>query len=156
MNRLSKSAGLAAALALVAGLALPAAANPYTPRQYYSGWYKSPQYNYHYRVYYYKPTPTYVGYKHNYAVYFPSRPNYVYFYNQYKGTYWGRCPVNTNGQAKYSLLAQADRKGSLDEIPESAFPAPGPMPNIPETTDGATLELPPDDMPNAADGLKIK
>ena len=42
------------------------------------------------------------------------------------------------------------------DIPESAFPKPGPMPAIPEATDGATLELPPDDLPNAEEGLKIK
>jgi hypothetical protein len=31
----------------------------------------------------------------------------------------------------------------LDDIPESAFPAPGPMPAEPETSDGTTLAVPP-------------
>ena len=45
-----------------------------------------------------------------------------------------------------------DRNGDINKIPESAFPKAGPMPPIPESTDGATLDLPPDDLP-AADAL---
>lgn len=116
-------------------------------RQYYSGWQKHADYSYYYRTYYYKPTPDYVGYKHHYVIYYPRSPKYLYFYNPYKKVYWGRCPTNTNGQARYSLLAEADRKGTLEQIPESAFPPPRGLPAIPESADGAKMDLPPDDLP---------
>ena len=57
--------------------------------------------------------------------------------------------MGTNGRASYSLLAAKDRSGDINKIPESAFPKAGPMPPIPESTDGATLDLPPDDLPTA-------
>ena len=132
---------------LLGTLAGPAMANPYTSRQYYGDWHKHAGKAYHYRSYYYKPTPTYSGYKHHYVVYFPAKPTHYYFYNTYTKKYWGRCPVKTDGQGEYSMLAEADRKGNIDEIPEKAFPAPTKMPKIPEATDDATLELPPDDLP---------
>src|SRR5262245_28932623 len=70
------------------------------PRQYY-GYYRfyKPG-NYFYRLYYYKPSPNYVGYKHHYTIYYPSRPRFQYFYNPYKKVYWGRCPARTNGKAQ--------------------------------------------------------
>ena len=144
---LSSLAGLAAA---------PVEALASGPRQYYSSWQKHPTAAYHYRSYYYKPTPTYSGYKHHYVVYHPQRPQHVYFYNPYKKQYWGRCPVGTNGQGRYSLLAEKDRSGSLKEIPEAAFPAPTRVPPIPESTDNTPLDLPPDDLPdNQTPGLTV-
>ena len=35
-------------------------------------------------------------------------------------------------------------------IEEDAFPEPGDLPPIPESTDGAKLDLPPDDIPGVA------
>lgn len=142
-------------------LSAPMAGDAYTYsyRQYYSGWHKPAGYSYHYRNYYYKPTPDYYGYKHHYVVYYPQKPQYLYYYNPYKKTYWGRCPTQTNGQPQYSLLDEKDRRASLDEIPEKAFPKPGPMPPIPESvpskeSDGKSVpvDLPPDDLPTE-DGL---
>jgi hypothetical protein len=124
----------------------------FTHRQYYSGWSKHNAY--HYRTYYYKPSPTYYGYKHHYVVHFPTRPTHYYFYNPYKKTYWGRCPVNHGGQPVYSMLAEKDRKGSVSEIPESAFPKPGNVPPIPESTDNEPLDLPPDDLPTTEPTFK--
>ena len=147
---MSKVKAMMVALTLVFGaLATTAVADQYSSRQYYSNWSHNTQRGYHYRTYYYKPTPNYVGYRHHYVVYSPSRPRHYYFYNPYKKQYWGRCDVNTNGKGQYSLLAEADRKGTLDEIPESAFPAPGPMPRIPDSNPGenAGMDLPPDDLP---------
>ncbi len=132
---------------LAATLGVPGTASASGPRQYYGSWHKHQQHSYSYRPLYYKPTPTYSGYKHHYAVYHPSRPKHVYFYNPYKKTYWGRCELSREGRNEYSLLAEKDRKGALEEIPEAAFPAPAPAPALPETTDGATLDLPPDDLP---------
>jgi hypothetical protein len=141
------------ALALVVSFGVTVQADN-SPRQYYGGWAKNTKANYHYRTYYYKPAPNYVGYKHHYVIYFPNKPDHYYFYNPYKKVYWGRCPVKTEGKAAYSHLADADQKATLDEIPEKAFPAPGPMPRVPEATDDATLELPPDDLP-AVEGAGI-
>ena len=118
------------------------------PRQYYGGWRRAPQRQYVYRSYYYKPRPTYHGYRHNYVIYNVRRdPKHFYYYNPYKRTYWGRCPVNTGGEPLYSMLEEQYRKPSLDQIPLDKFPVPAGLPPIPESADGLSLELPPDDLP---------
>ncbi len=121
------------------------AAQNYGPRQYYSGWNSHPSHGYHYRHLYYKPRPDYVGYRHHYCIYYPSRPKHVYFYNPYKKSYWGRCSIDHGG--KYSLLAEGDRRSSLQDIPESAFPEPTAPPALPGVEDSVPLDLPPDDLP---------
>jgi hypothetical protein len=136
---------LAGLLAAASASRVPA--GEYAYRQYYSGWTKHSQYNYYYRTYYYKPSADYVGYKHHYVIYHPHYPKHVYFYNPYRKVYWGRCPTQTNGKAQYSLLPEKARKGTIQDIPESAFPTPGAMPAIPDSTDGAKMDLPPDDLP---------
>lgn len=119
----------------------------FSPRQYYSSWNKHPSSNIHFRRYYYKPNPQFTGFKHHFVVHHPAKPKHLYFYNPYKKQYWGRCEVNTNGKPLYSMLKVEDRKGTLKEIPESAFPPPSPVPSIPESEDGVPLDLPPDDLP---------
>jgi hypothetical protein len=124
---------------------------PYaSPRQYYSDWKQYPSGNAYYRDYYYKPTPTYAGYKHHYVVLYPSHPDRAYFYNPYKKTYWGYCPSGYSGEEQesaYSHLPAEYQKNSLAEIPDSAFPPLGKLPAIPDSKDGARLDLPPDDLP---------
>ena len=115
-------------------------------RQSFGDWHKH-QRGFSYRPYYYKPHPQFVGFKHHYVIHHNARPQHNYFYNPYKKQFWGRCPVATEGKPSYSLLAEKDRNGDINQIPETAFPKPGPMPPIPESTDGATLDLPPDDLP---------
>jgi hypothetical protein len=44
----------------------------------------------------------------------------------------------------YSMLEEKDRKKDLDAIPETAFPEPGKMPNIPEVADGVAMDKPPE------------
>lgn len=119
------------------------------PRQYYGGWIQG--HGYHYRQLYFKPYPSYVGYRHHYVVYQPSFPDHYYFFNPYKRVYWGRCAIGYggDGQNAYSLLAEADRRPALAQIPPQAFPPPGPVPALPETRDGIKLDLPPDDLPPA-------
>ena len=135
--------GIAAALASAS-----ATAQDYgSPRQYYGSWKKHPTHDYQYREYYYKPAPEYRGYKHHYVIRTPKKPKHQYFYNPYKKRYWGRCPVDHGGQPMYSRLAEADQRVKLSEIPESAFPPPGELPPIPDSDDGALLDLPPDDLP---------
>lgn len=124
----------------------------YSVRQYYGQWQQAT--NYSYRCFYYKPTPTYVGYKFHYCIYTPSRPNYYYFYNPYAKKFWGRCPVESYGKPAYSILEDKYRSDDLGKIPETAFPAPGALPRIPESQDGAVIDLPPADL-NAAPGIKI-
>jgi hypothetical protein len=138
------------ALLMAGAIVLVAGADTSGPRQYYSSWRKHSGYNYYYRTYYYKPTPTYAGYRHHYVIYYPSRPKYVYYYNPYRKNYWGRCPTSyAPGKPRYSELASEDRRDSLEEIPEKAFPALGPMPRVPESRDEAVMEPPPDDLPTA-------
>lgn len=141
-------------LVLLAGASAYAGGGHY-PRQYYGSWnhYSSGSSSYYYRPYYYKPTSDYYGYKHHYVIYSPQHyGNYYYYYNPYKKTYWGRCPCDCNGQEQYSLLQVSDRKETLDQIPQDAFPAAGAMPPIPDSDgkDGAKMDLPPDDLPGGA------
>jgi hypothetical protein len=117
-------------------------------RQYYSSWSYYTTTRYYYRTYYYYPTTTATTYSYHYAIYYPSQPRYVYYYNPTSQAYWGRFEFDEKGKAKgYSLLAEKDRKKNLADIPESAFPAPAAMPAIPGTTDGEKMAVPPADLP---------
>jgi hypothetical protein len=142
----SVAALLAAAVlsTMLVGRPDSAAAGTGLYRQYYSSYRYYPRYNYYYRYYYYKPYASYSGYNYHYCIHYPSTPQYVYYYNPYNKTYWGRYDFENKG---YSLLAEKDRKGKLEEIPESAFPKPGEMPEIPEGEDGVRIEAPPNDAP---------
>ena len=109
-------------------------------RQYYSSWSYYPSRSYYYTTYYYKPYVSYASYDYHYCVYYPSYPSYVYYYNPYRKVYWGRYDLNAKG---YSLLAEKDRKGTIKEIDEKAFPAPKGMPEVPESEDKVVMEQPP-------------
>ena len=126
-------------LTLLAGLALVSAFGGSSTAEagYYGGWNYYGARSYYYSSYYY--TPSY----YHYCVYYPSYPRYVYYYNPYSHSYWGRFDLQGKPGQQYSLLAPKDRKGSLAEIPESAFPAPGPMPSIPGVKNGTPIETPP-------------
>jgi hypothetical protein len=115
--------------------------------QRYGGWSYYNTGNYYYRPYYYKPSPTYTGYRYHYCIHYTSQPRYVYYYNRYNGTYWGRYDLEKGG---YSMLEEKDRKADLKDIPESAFPEPGEMPTIPESEgDEKILKIEKDDLPSA-------
>jgi hypothetical protein len=117
-------------------------------RQYYASWSYNEINRYHYRHYYYKPVPTATTYSYHYVVYYPTQPRYYYYYNPVKRHYWGRYDMEKKG---YSLLAAADRKEKLEDIKDSAFPAPAAMPNVPEAEDKVAMEVPPDDAPKEKD-----
>jgi hypothetical protein len=134
------------ALVLAAVAVTPVEASSSYVRQYYGGW-SSYRSTYYYRTYYYKPTYNYTGYQHHYVIYYPSRPSYYYYYNPSTKLYWGRAEISHCGEVKYSMLAEKDRKGTLSEIPEKAFPKAGAMPPIPESTDNTPIETPPTDKP---------
>ena len=103
--------------------AKPAEANFFFRRQYYSGWSYRPATSYHYRRYYYTPSVSTYTHSYHYVIYYPSRPRYYYYYNPVRRVYWGRFEMDEKGKGVgYSKLAREDQKGSLDDIPESAFP----------------------------------
>lgn len=133
--------------AVIAGSLALAAEAEAGYRQYYTSWSYHPQQSYHYRTYFYRPVATQPSYSHHYVVYRPSTPRYVYYYNPSRRTYWGRYDLEGQKGKEYSLLAEKDRKGDLDAIPESAFPEPAELPQIPDAEDGATLQAPPLDKP---------
>jgi len=114
-------------------------------RQYYSAWRYRPRTTYYYTRYYYRPLVRTQTYNYHYVICYPSRPRYRYYYNPVRRVYWGRFEVDENGKALgYSLLKPEDRKSSLEEIPESAFPNPGKMPLIPESKDSKQMAAPPE------------
>jgi hypothetical protein len=128
-------------------LAVPATAgDEYYPRQYYGGWHKAANHNYHYRAYYYKPKPHYQGYKHHYVLY-PPKSKYYYYYNPYTKKVWGRCPVSGGEEYTYSKLPPEKQAASISQVPEDAFPKLAAFPNIPEAADDAQMDAPPDDLP---------
>jgi len=143
------------ALAVVLGAFAPSGleerAEAAARRQYYGGWSYYPSRSYYYRSYYYKPYPRYDGYAYHYCICYPSTPRYYYYYNPSTEVYWGRFDTEAEGDNKYSLLEKKDRKKELKDIPEKAFPKPGPMPAIPESDDGTSIEAPPSDLPKDKD-----
>jgi hypothetical protein len=145
--------GTLAALALSLA-AIPAGAYgaSYSYRQYYdTTWTYSPSYGYYYTTYYFQPAVTVTTYEYHYCIYYPSQPRYIYYYNPVTQVYWGRYEIGSKGDARYSLLANKDRKKDLKQIPESAFPKPGKMPTIPGAKDGVTIEPPPENVPKEKD-----
>jgi hypothetical protein len=135
--------GLLTAAGLMSGTA---EARYYAGRHYYSSWNYHPQRTYYYTYYYYKPTPTYNSYNYHYCVYYTSQPRYVYYYNPVRRVYWGRYDMEAKG---YSKLEEKDQKADLKDIPDSAFPKPGEMPEIPESKDGEKmLPIDPATLPN--------
>ncbi len=142
LKTLSLAAVIAAAFLASSGTQAEAS---YSGRSYYSSWSYYPQRSYYYRHYHYKPYATYSGYKYHYCIHYPTRPRYVYYYNPYQRTYWGRYDLEKGG---YSLLPEDQRKENLNDIPEDAFPAPGEMPAIPESEDNVQIPKPAaDDLP---------
>jgi hypothetical protein len=149
--------GLTVIAVVAAGCFVSAAveAATYASRQYYGGWSYNRTQKYYHRSYYYKPSPSYYGYKHHTVVYKPSYDRrHYYFYNPYNKKYWGRCPATyygnkgyAPGTQGYARLAPEDQKGDLKEIPPTAFPKVGKMPQIPEGKDDVQMDLPPDDPP---------
>ena len=137
---------MAVASSIVA-ISAPAEAN-YHLRQYYGSWSYHPTTNYYYCSYHYLPTVSTLTYSRHYVIYFPSRPTYRYFYNPIRRAYWGRYEVDSNGKPiGYSMLEPADRRSSLEDIPESAFPKPTKMPTIPDSSDQVRMEEPPIEIP---------
>ena len=134
-----KVLALSGVVALVAAAGVAFVRSDYG-RQYYGGWQRSAQ-GFYYSTHHYRPDAGALTFSTNYAIFYPEHPQYIYFFNPLKGTYWGRFDVKTKG---YSLLAEKDRAGRLKDIPEKAFPDEGPLPEIPDAKDKLTLAEPPD------------
>jgi len=113
---------------------------------YYSGWKSYPERNYSYCYCYYEPPPppqpppTPPPPQYHYCIYYPATPKYCYYYNPVKKRYWGRYDLEAQA---YSMLDEKDRKENLSDIPESAFPKPGKMPEVPGAKEGIILPAPP-------------
>jgi hypothetical protein len=113
-------------------------------RQYYdTTWSYNQNYGYYYTTYYYQTTVTQTTYDYHYCVYYPTQPTYIYYYNPSTNLYWGRYEVGSEGDKRYSLLEEKDRKKDLKDISPDAFPPAGKMPSIPGAQDGASIEPPP-------------
>ena len=137
------------ALSLVAVLVctVPAAA-AYGQRQYYdTTWAYSQNNSYYYTSYYFQPVIAQTTYSYHYCIYYPSQPQYIYYYNPSSQVYWGRYEIGSKGDKRYSMLAEKDRKKDRKDIPESAFPKPGKMPTIPGAKDDVAIEPPPENVP---------
>jgi hypothetical protein len=126
----TKTVLVVAAVALALAWAAPAHAQ--YGRQYYSSWTYNSGTHYYYASYYYRQTPAATNYSYHYAIYYPTRPQYVYYYNPANRVFWGRYDLDAKG---YSLLEEKDRKEKLEDIDEKAFPKPGEMPFIPGSKD---------------------
>jgi len=149
-----RNKALVLGVALALGLALAAASTAsaaFYLRQYYDSTYTYSQSNgYYYVNYYYQTTVTQTTYDYHYCIYYPSRPNYIYYYNPSTQAYWGRYEIGSKGEKRYSMLVKEDRKKDLNEIPETAFPEPAAMPTIPGAKDNVAMEPPPENVPKDA------
>src|SRR5205823_3242559 len=65
------------------------------PRQNYSGWVQQDNSSY-YSCHYYQPSES-SSYKSHRVYYYPSKPQYVYYYNPYSKKYWGRYDREAKG-----------------------------------------------------------
>ncbi|WP_417749284.1 hypothetical protein [Rosistilla oblonga] len=140
LSHLKNVALTVVAIGMLSQFAIHDAEARYGGRQYYSSWSYQPARSYHYTRYYYKPVTTATSYSYHYCISYPSQPRYVYYYNPVSRQYWGRYDLDGTEGAQYSLLAEKDRKKNLEDIPESAFPAPAAMPQIPGSKDGVAIE----------------
>ena len=124
---------------LVAASVLGAAPAQAGDSCYYSSWSYYPQRTYYYSYCYYTP-PESTDYQYHYSICYPSTPRYVYYYNPSRHVYWGRYDLEAKG---YSMLKEEDRKEQLKDIPETAFPKPAELPQIPGAKEGVKLVAPP-------------
>jgi hypothetical protein len=104
-------------LVVAAGL-VPAVAKAGEPQQFYGEW-KSAN-HYFYRTY--NSTDAEGGLSAALVLCYKADRRYYYWYNETK-KFWGRCESSRATARTYSLLAEGDRKSSLKDIPETAFPA---------------------------------
>jgi hypothetical protein len=139
-NLLCRALPVAAALVFGATMFSASPVQAQYGRQYYTTWSYYPTYGYYYTNYRYQTYVDAPSYDYHYCVYYPSQ-RYVYYYNPVRRVYWGRYDLEKQG---YSMLEEKDRKAELKDIPESAFPAPGKMPNIPEAKDAVAMSKPPE------------
>lgn len=115
------------------------------PRQYYSDWQENKAEKYVYKFYYYKPHPADLGYRKQFVCYFPTRPDYLYFYDPRAKHFWGRLLRNPLDEARrFSTIPLADRRAKVGDIPEPAYTDLGPMPSIPGSSDGVKISAPTD------------
>jgi hypothetical protein len=145
------AAGAAALWISFAGLAgaARADADEGADRQYYTAWKENSKAGYYYRQYCYKPTCECEEYEYNYVIYYPSRPDYCFYYDPQAKSYYGRCSTDPNcpPDERWSGIAPKARGPKLDNIPETSFQSAAAMPTIPQSDDGVTVAALPNDLP---------
>lgn len=138
-------------VAVVAAGLFPTVTKADEPRQKYGEWKRAE--HYWYRSYNFKPTPD-SEYKQHIVIAFHKDRRFYYYWNPEAKVFWGRAPVEQGHCKTYSMLAKEDQKGSLKDIPETAFPKPTTPPTIPQESvekvkdpNAPQLALPPDEPP---------
>lgn len=133
-----------AALLLVLGTATTLSADE--PRQSYSAWSFSKEKGYYFAKFTYKPSAGPCEPKTHYCILKPDEPHRVYYFNPYEKKFWARFDAKAEEGKQFSVLKPEARKETLAEIAEREFPEPAAAPELPEATDGETVE-PPSDLP---------
>jgi hypothetical protein len=148
MASIVKVRSLAAALLVVL---CAEAVSAQEPRQFYSSdgtlankdrWVVFREQGYATTYYCFKPNPDDANFTLNHCYFFFKDPDHIYFQNTEK-EYWGRCHRNKGRWNRYSTLPKRRRAKRLAQIPRQAFPPPGEMPPIPQSTDGTQMLPPP-------------
>ncbi len=111
-------------------------------RQLYSKWQYAPQQQYYYCTYYYEPVANSGVYRSHYCIYYPQQhPKECFYYDRYNKKYWGCYNYTANPNACFCSYGNG---GCSTLKPAGGPPRPGPVPAIPEATDGVAISLPPD------------
>jgi hypothetical protein len=115
--------------------------------QVYSTWKRSPGKAFFHRTY----TITLTNDKRvQYVIFYPERPKYLYYYDPEAKAYYARFVLGADNRSCFSLLERKDWKQLLADIPEAAFPPPGPLPQVQfARAVHATMTIlrPPEDLP---------
>lgn len=94
-------------------------------------------------TYFYKPYLQYHGYKYHYIVCKTDDPAYLYLFNPYAQTYYGRMRTSGDRVVEYQSLPKASRGPSLASLDENDFRTEASQPPIPESSDGVEMIPPP-------------
>ncbi len=115
-------------------------AGRYYVRQHYGPWSFYPDRKYYWCRYYFSLQQGARTYQYHYCIYYPSRSQYIFYYDPAGRVYWGRFDREAKG---FSMLQPAERNASLNQIAAGAYAPAGAMPAIPGSRGEAAIEQPP-------------
>lgn len=112
------------------------------PRQGYGPWEKTAKHYFH-RDYAFKPTPG-SDYEIHRVIWYPSQPEYYYYWNPKSRVFWGRAIVESAFGCRplYQLLPPEARKCDLKDIPDKAFGVPAAPPKLGDISGGVEKVAP--------------